>query len=202
MTPSTRVNSKALPDRLPPERLHLGERLRALRQARGMTLQQLADAANCSRSFLSMLERGQTDVSSTLLQRVAAAFHLSAADLLPDERRADFLKIVRRGEAPRTVELSPGIQVEVLFNSLLQKIQPVLLTLEPATEHRNDTGHAGEEFVYVLEGEIQLSVHDAPTRTLRSGDSAYYPCALPHRLGNAGKATARILTMSTPPRLV
>lgn len=201
MTPSTRANSKALPD-APPERLHLGERLRSLRQARGMTLQKLADAAKCSRSFLSMLERGQTDVSATLLQRVAAAFHLSAADLLPDEHRADSLKIVRHGEAPRTVELSPGIQVQVLFNNLLQKIQPVLLTLEPSTEHRNDTGHAGEEFVYVLEGEIQLTVNETPTRTLRSGDSAYYPSALPHRLGNAGKDTAQILTMSTPPRLV
>lgn len=202
MTPSTRVSNKALPERLPPERLNLGERLRALRQARGMTLQELADAADCSRSFLSMLERGQTDISATLLQRVAAAFHLSAADLLPDERRADVLQIVRHGEAPRTVELGAGIQVQVLFNNLLQKIQPVLLTLEPATEHRNDTGHAGEEFVYVLEGEVQLTVNEAPTRTLRSGDSAYYPSALPHRLGNAGKETARILTMSTPPRLV
>ncbi len=180
----------------------LGERLRALRQARGMTLQQLAEASQCSRSFLSMLERGQTDVSATLLQRLAAAFHLSAADLLPDEGRTDTLKIVRHGEAPRIVDLGPGVQVQVLFNDLLQKIQPVLLILEPASEQRNDTGHAGEEFVYVLEGEIQLTVHDSPTRTLRSGDSAYYPSALPHCLANAARESARILTMSTPPRIV
>ncbi len=194
---STHVRSDA-----PSAQLRLGERLRALRQARGMTLQQLADAASCSRSFLSMLERGQTDVSATLLQRLAAVFHLTASDFLPDEGRADFLKIVRHGEAPRTVELSPGIHVQLLFTDLLQKIQPVLLTLQPGTEQRNDTGHAGEEFVYVLEGEVQLNVHDAPTRTLRSGDSAYYPSALPHRMTNNARDVARILTMSTPPRLV
>lgn len=197
MIHSTPVKSKA-----DAGQSRLGERLRALRQARGMTLQQLAEASQCSRSFLSMLERGQTDVSATLLQRLAAAFELSAADLLPGEGHTDALKIVRHGEAPRVVELGPGVQVQVLFNDLLQKIQPVLLVLEPATEQRNDTGHAGEEFVYVLEGELQLTVHGSPTRTLRSGDSAYYPSALPHCLANAARERARILTMSTPPRIV
>ena len=197
MIHSTLVNGDA-----PSLRSRLGERLRALRQARSMTLQQLADASQCSRSFLSMLERGQTDVSATLLQRIAAVFYLSASDLLPDEGRTDILKVVRHGEAPRRVDLGPGVQVQVLFNDLLQKIQPVLLTLEAGSEHRNDTGHAGEEFIYVLEGEIQLTVHHSAARTLRSGDSAYYPSALPHRIGNEAKEAARILTMSTPPRLV
>ncbi|WP_344982458.1 XRE family transcriptional regulator [Deinococcus rubellus] len=186
----------------PPTRSRLGERLRALRQARGLTLQQLADASKCSRSFLSMLERGQTDVSATLLQRLAAAFQLSAADLLPDEARTDILKVVRHGEAPRSVQLGPGVQVQVLFTDLLQKIQPVLLSLEPGSEQRNDVGHAGEEFIYVLDGEIQLTVHHSAPRTLRTGDSAYYPSALPHCIGNVASSEARILTMSTPPRLI
>lgn len=197
MTPSTLAN----PDPTA-AKVRLGERLRALRQARGLTLQQVAEASGCSRSFLSMLERGQTDVSVTLLQSVAAVFNLSASDFLPDENNGNFLKVVRQGEAPRRVELSAGIHVDVLFTDLLQKIQPVLLTLEPGTEQRNETGHAGEEFIYVLAGEIRLTVHDSPARQLRAGDSAYYPSALPHHIANSSQAAAQILTMSTPPRLV
>ncbi|MBB6097075.1 transcriptional regulator with XRE-family HTH domain [Deinobacterium chartae] len=180
----------------------LGERIRALRLARGYTLQQVAERSGCSRSFLSMLERGQTDVSARLLQRIAQTFDLTASDLLPDSQRADFLKIVRAGEAPRTASLQPGVSAELLSTDLLQRIQPVLLTLAPGGRHTNETGHAGEEFLYVLEGEVELSVHDAPPKLLRAGDSAYYPSALPHRLINGGEVLARVLTISTPPRLV
>lgn len=197
MTPST----PATPDTTS-AKVRLGERLRALRQTRGLTLQQVADASGCSRSFLSMLERGQTDVSVTLLQNVAAVFNLTASDFLPDAGNGNFLKVVRQGEAPRRVGLGEGIHVDVLFTDLFQKIQPVLLTLAPGTEHRNETGHAGEEFVYVLSGEVRLTVHDAPARQLRTGDSAYYPSALPHHLANTSAETVTILTMSTPPRLV
>ena len=149
-----------------------------------------------------MLERGQTDVSATLLQRVAKVFGLSAADVLPEEGRAEFLQVVRHAEAPQTVDLAEGVQAQILFAGVTHKIQPVLLTLEVGSTQRNDTGHAGEEFVYVLAGEVRLTVHDAPPRTLRPGDSAYYPSALPHSLSNAGRDHARVLTLSTPPRLV
>lgn len=149
-----------------------------------------------------MLERGQTDVSATLLQRLAKVFGLSAADILPDEGRDEFLKIVRHGEAHHTVDLAEGVQAQVLFGDIAQKIQPVLLTLEAGCEQRNESGHAGEEFVYVIEGEVKLMVRDAPPRTLRPGDCAYYPSALPHGLENPTPNPARVLTLSTPPRLV
>lgn len=194
---STPVKAK-----LSPTRLTLGQRLRALRLARGLTLQSVAEGAQCSRSFLSMLERGQTDVSATLLQRIAKVFGLSAADILPDEGKAEYLQIVRHQEAPHTVRLDEGVQAQILFSGVAHRIQPVLLTLEANAAQRNDTGHAGEEFVYVLSGEVRLVVHDAPPRTLRPGDSAYYPSALPHSLSNAGRETAQVLTLSTPPRLV
>ena len=149
-----------------------------------------------------MLERGYTDVSATLLQRIAGVFKLTAADILPDTSRAEFLKVVRHQEAPATVVLAEGVRAEILFAGIAHMIQPVLLTLAVGSSQRNDTGHAGEEFVYVLAGEVRLKVHDAPARTLRSGDSAYYLSALPHSLSNVGPDQARVLTLSTPPRLV
>jgi glyoxylate utilization-related uncharacterized protein len=137
-----------------------------------------------------------------LLQRVTRVFGLSAADILPDEGQAEFLKVVRHQEAPQTVHLAEGVEAQILFSGVAHRIQPVLLTLAVGSSQRNETGHAGEEFVYVLAGEVRLVVHDAPPRTLRPGDSAYYPSALPHSLSNAGKTDAQVLTLSTPPRLV
>ncbi len=188
--------------RVPAAQPQLGQRIRALRTARGYTLAQLAALAGVSPSFLSMLETGKTSVAAPRLQAIAAAFHLSAADLLPDSGAQALIQTVRGDDALQLEGFVPGVRARMLARDLFRRIQPVLLELEPGASHVNEVGHAGEEFVYILRGTVELVVDRTQVATLRPGDGAHYPSALPHAYRNVGSVGAEILTVSTPPKPV
>lgn len=176
----------------------LGQRLRAVRHAHGYTLAEVAQRAGVSKSFLSMLETGHTNVSATRLQRLSAVFGLKTSDLLPDEAARELVRVVRRGAATPLSGFGDGVAARLLGLDVRRRLQPVVLTLAPGAEHETRVGHAGEEFVFVLSGSVSIQVdREAPVR-LEAGDSAYYPAALPHGYANLGTSTAELLTIATP----
>lgn len=177
---------------------YLGQRLRAARLARRYSLADVADLTGMSRSFLSMVENGKTNISATRLQKLANVFGLSISDLLPDEQSRHLIQIVRRGEGAALRGFSEGVTANLLIRDMQRRIQPVLLVLGPGRSHVNEHGHAGEEFVYVLEGTLEVSVDDAPFESLSAGDAAFYPSALSHRFHNPGPETCRLLTINAP----
>ena len=182
--------------------VRLGQRIRSLRLAKGYTLKQLATLAGLSTSFLSMLETGKTGVAASRLQAIAEVFGLALADLLPESGSQSLIQTVRVSRRPVVPNLGPGVQAEMLVRDLHRRIQPVLLSLEPGARHSNDVGHAGEEFVLVLEGEIALVVDGDQSTVLAQGDSAYYPSALSHSYENVGPGLAQLFTISAPPKLI
>jgi len=177
---------------------HLGQRIRAVRLARKYTLADVARLTGMSRSFLSMLENGKTNISAARLQRLASVFDLSISDLLPDERSRGLIQIVRQGQGPRLQGFAEGISANLLIRDMQRRIQPVLLVLQPGRSHRNTHGHAGEEFIYVLDGELEVSIDDGEFEMLAAGDAAFYPSALSHEFRNPGPEACRLLTISTP----
>ncbi len=180
----------------------LGERIRSLRQAKGYTLKQLSTLTGLSASFVSMLENGKTGVAAARLQRVAEAFGLSAADLLPAAGTGALIQTVRLDRRPNVRGLGEGVAAEMLVRDLDRRLQPVIITLAVGARHLNAIGHAGEEFVLVLSGSIELVVDGDESVVLEVGDSAYYPSALSHAYENVGSSEARLLTISTPPKMV
>ncbi len=179
----------------------LGLRLRALRQARGLSLRDLAARVPCSASFLSTLERGGTDVSATMLGKIARAVGLDAADLLPSSRGGQLVRLLRASQAAVS-PLAEGVTARLLDPDLSARIQPVLLTIAPGASQSNPVGHAGEDFLYLLEGQVELAVEGQLEIALAPGDAAVYPAALAHRVSNLGAAPALLLTISSPPRRV
>lgn len=180
----------------------LGQRIRSLRLAKGYTLKQLATLAGLSTSFVSMLETGKTGVAASRLQAIAEVFGLATADLLPEAGSQNIIQTVRVSRRPVVPNLAQGVHAVMLVRDLHRRIQPVLLSLEPGARHSNDVGHAGEEFVLVLEGEIALVVDGDQRTVLAQGDSAYYPSALSHSYENVGQGRAQLFTISAPPKLI
>lgn len=177
---------------------HLGRRLRAVRLARNYTIAEVAQLSDMSRSFISMLENGKTNISATRLQRLAAVFDLSMSDLLPDEQSRGLVQVVRGGKGATLRGFPEGVSAQLLVRDMQRRIQPVLLTLEPGSRHANEHGHAGEEFVFVLEGTLEISIDQGEHLALAAGDAAFYPSALSHEFRNVSGDTCRLLTISTP----
>jgi transcriptional regulator with XRE-family HTH domain len=181
-----------------PTQLELGVRIRALRQARGLTLRDVSQQAGVTESFLSQVERDVTSPSIATLQRIAHALDLSIAQLFAEEPETG--RVVRR-EARRTVAF-PGLKSvdEFLTSNMAGRLQVILSTIEPGggTGAEPYTHDSDEEVVVVLAGVLDLWIADE-RYVLREGDAITFPSRLPHWNMNHGDAPVKVLFCLTPP---
>ena len=178
--------------------LQLGPRIRSLRQARHVTLRELAERAGVTESFLSQVEREVTSPSIASVQRIARALDLGIADLFVDE--APLGRLVRKGDRRRVTY--PGLHAtdEFLTSGRSGRIQVILTTLEPGggTGEEAYTHESDEEVVIVLEGRLDLWVGDEH-HVLEEGDSITHSSRQPHHNRNPGPGRTVVLFCSTPP---
>ena len=178
--------------------LQLGSRIRALRQARHLTLRDVAERSGVTESFLSQVERDVTSPSIATVQRIARALDLSIAQLFVEQ--PELGRVVRR-EARRRVEY-PGLQAvdEFLTANDAGRLQVILSTIQAGggTGPEPYTHESDEEVVVVLSGVLDLWVGDEHY-VLREGDTITYPSRLPHWNMNHGDRPAVVLFCLTPP---
>ena len=77
-------------------------------------------------------------------------------------------------------------------------MEPILITLAPGGKSDLDEPHAGEEFGYVLEGEITLKLNNKKYK-VKKGDSFYYLAHVQHQIENNTNKKALVIWISTPP---
>jgi len=172
----------------------LGTRLRNLRSKRGLSLSAVAAATGVSVGFLSALERGQTSASVGTLRKLARFYSLNILDFF--NPTAANPRRVSPGER-KVLEAGPGVTMELLAwgNTVME---PHLFRIKPGATSGGSYQHEGEEFLYILEGKLEISLDGDQVR-LRSGDSFYFESATPHRWSNPGHKETRVLWVNTPP---
>ena len=77
-------------------------------------------------------------------------------------------------------------------------MEPILVQLQPGQSMPEDKPHEGEEFGYVLDGEIRLH-YGEDVYTVRKGDSFIFPANRKHKISSACKKVSSILWISSPP---
>lgn len=162
----------------------VGPALRAIRLARNLTIAEVARATGISASFLSLVENGKSDITIGRVTRLVQFFEISLTDLLP-AAQGSHPDIIRKGEHRRLRSPEEGMDIQILTPENGPTMMPMLLEFEPGGGRKEFSRHAGEEFVYVLDGELILELEGSEPRRLRAGDSAYYPGDRPHLWGNA-----------------
>jgi len=179
-------------------------RLKQLRNRKKLTLQQLAQKAGCTKSYISQLEKGTSSPSVSMLGRLAEALEIPVADLVRDEGGGDQGNWHLRKSDRRTIHYPDGkITSQLLTKGVFQKkMQPLLSVIEPGGM-LNDSGNmshpkGAEEFVLVLRGEIEFEI-GSKIISLKQEDTLYFDGELPHRWKNIGKVTAEVLFVWTPP---
>jgi transcriptional regulator with XRE-family HTH domain len=191
------VETTSSPAQAAPE-LQLGPRIRALRQARHLTLRQLAERAGVTESFLSQVEREVTSPSIASVQKIARGLDLAIAELFTEE--VPHGRLVRRGDRRRIAYPGLGAVDEFLTSGLDGRMQVILSTIEPGggTGDEPYAHDSDEEVVIVLSGRLELWVADE-RYILEEGDSVTYSSRLKHRNRNIGDRTALVLFCLTPP---
>ncbi len=175
----------------------LGRKLRQLRKQQGLTLRQVAQKAECSPSYLSMVENGKLDPSISRLKRIAEGLGLTIREIF-QEPRAE--KIVIRRAERQTVRFPASLlTIEILVPQLPSKLMDArLAVVAPGGGSEGDYHHPGEEFGLVMKGELELIVNGVKY-TLRQGDSFYFPSPLSHSFHNPGSEEAQVLWVNCPP---
>lgn len=166
----------------------LGRCVQELRHDRGLTLQQLADAADVSVSMLSSVERGLKAPTVVVLARVADGLGVALAELVA--RPEDHRLIVRRAADQDTVDEPGGWQ-----RTILTPVVPgvnfewIRTTLPPGCDAGEFPAYApgSHEFVAVESGTLRLTVADR-TVDLDAGDSVYFAAEVPHAYANPSDA--------------
>ncbi len=179
----------------------LGERLRELRQAQGMSQGRLAELAAVTKSFVSQLERGKAMPSVTTIRRLTNALGLTLANLfaeLPESQPHH--PIVVRAEHRRTIA-TPGrnVQLLLLAPNVNRAMEPIYNILLPGQATADEPmAHEGEEWLYVVKGTALLIVGEEQM-TLHPGDAAYFESRVPHRLVNVDDKPVEVIWVVTPP---
>ncbi len=174
------------------------ENLRAAREKQGFSIQELAQKTGISQSELEQVEAGQSMLPLGQVIKLSKVLSLKMADMISvgdksftivraDERS----KVQRFGKAKQAshgyeyVSLAPGKKDRLM--------EPFLVTLHPASSDE-PSSHDGQEFIYVLEGEMEVLVDDARD-VLKPGDSIYYDSSTTHLVRAHGDKPARILAV-------
>ncbi|KQQ05763.1 MULTISPECIES: cupin domain-containing protein [unclassified Rathayibacter] len=185
----------------------LGPRIRALRLEQSLSLRQLASRSGLSVGFLSQVERGLSSIALSSLHSVADALGVSLAALFGEKTPAATQETVspdevvftisRAGERPARRE-STGRHYELLSaRSPGLVLEPMLVYIEPGGAKEAASPHAGEEFAYVLRGELIYEVAGREHR-LGPGDSLYLRSNVPHTFYNDGDETTVVVSVVTP----
>lgn len=180
----------------------VGAHIRVLRKERGLTLNQLSDAAGLSIGLVSQLERGLANPSFSALVQVAHALEIPVGRLfhVQEQRRSP---VVRRDER-RKID-GHGISgtecgtFELMTPDLDGALEATWVETPPgydtsATPYR----HNGEEFGVVLSGTKDVYL-DGVRYRLGPGDSIRYASTIPHWYVNPGEETCTAIWVSTPP---
>lgn len=174
--------------------IKIGGKLRNLRLQNNLTQAELADRCELSKGFISQLESDQTSPSLSTLEDVLNSLGTNFKDFFNEEST----KVVYTDEDVCVKEFD-GYTVDWLVaDSQKNDMEPIIVTLESGGETNIDDPHSGEEFGYVLAGNIVLYLGDKKFRVKR-GESFYFQASKPHRLVNNGKLPAKILWITTPP---
>jgi transcriptional regulator with XRE-family HTH domain len=165
--------------------------LRAVRRQRGLTLASLAEQTGLTKSYLSKIERHRSTPSIAVALKVARALEVDVAQLFSDQSGDEKVAIDRAGDrrdigSERFVALAPAV--------LGKSMSPFIVRpAETADEPR--PVHAGQEFVFVHTGTVELDYGDH-TVTLEAGDSAYFDASVSHQLRAVGKVEAEVLVVA------
>lgn len=160
----------------------IGERLRGLREVLDIPLTQMAEVCGVTVEHYMKIESGESDPSVYRLNKISKRYGIALDVLLfGSEPRMQSYYVTRKGQSP-TVEHRNNYEYQSLASGFMKRMVNAFLTkIAPLPEGRtySKNSHEGQEFFYVLEGVLELTI-DERVIVLNPGDSIYFDSSHPH----------------------
>ena len=184
-----------------------GDVIRSVRKQRGMTLSDVSQKTGFAVSTISKLEKGQASLSYDKLVAISKALNADISELLEPTPRAaggaslGGRRVVHRAGEGQAVETRSYRQTYLANELLNKKLIPIVAELRARTlaefvaEFGGLIRHPGEEFVLVLDGEIEFHTDLYAPLRLAAGDSLYFDSTMGHAYLKASDQICRVLAV-------
>jgi transcriptional regulator with XRE-family HTH domain len=173
---------------------HVPERIKELREILEISALDMAKDTNISYETYCKYEKGELDIPISVLYTIAGRLGTDVTVLLTgEEARMNSAAVCRKGKGVQ-IERYPGYEFSSLaYNFINRTIEPLLVTLDSSRPPAAPVSHSGQEFNFVVEGQVKVTVAKAE-HILSPGDSVYFDARLPH-CQSAVNGTAQFLTI-------
>ena len=182
----------------------IGAKIKTMRETKGLSLEEIAERSGLSVEQIQSIETDQNLPSLGPLIKVARALGVRLGTFMDD---SDALgPVVCRAadrEKQRTISFSNGAadaRRHMEYHPLAQQkagrhMEPFIIDINPEEKHEYQlSAHEGEEFIYVMEGEVEI-VYGKDTYSLNEGDSIFYDSIVKHHVHGAPGKSAKILAV-------
>ena len=185
-------------------RRYVGQRIKKLREAQDMTLQQVSALTGIESRLLASYEEGTAVPAIGALIQLSRVFGSKMEGLLHGGAIvSESLTICRAGESFSSstqgdTEQSYSYTPLTRPGTAGHLMEPFLLAFDPKVPRGAAITHPGQEFVYVVDGTLEL-LYDGDLYRLEKGDSAYLDCSRPHTYHGLGDQVAHMLAVVASP---
>lgn len=173
-----------------------GQKIKRLREKKGLRLEDLANQTGFSAEYLQQIENHEEIPPVAAILQISRALSLDAGDFLTTKQRdvSEHKKVESYEKRTRSYayrSLSPGARTKHL--------RAFLVSIDPRQDHDMvEYRHDGEEFIYVLKGKVEVTV-GVHVNHLASGESLHFNSGIRHMLRNPGAKKAELLVILYTP---
>ena len=175
--------------------MNLGNKIKEKRKLLNLTQQELANRCELTKGYISQLESDSVSPSLETLEIILEVLGTSLSDFFREE---NYTNIIFTKEEQYEKEFDLYNQTWLIPTAQEHMMEPILVKLKKDAETFHDYPHTGEEFGYVVEGEI-LVVYGDKRFVCKKGESFYFVANKDHYIKNNTDKEAKIIWVSCPP---
>lgn len=175
--------------------MDIGLKIKELRTLRGLTQEELANRCELTKGYISQLENDLTEPSISTLEIILLALGSNFSEFFSKEKeeqiifsKDDYFEKIEEGQKTKWL----------VVNSQKNEMEPILVELSKGSQTEKDLPHEGEEFGYVLQGNVELVI-GKNTYKCGKGETFYFVSNKTHYIKNISEGESRIIWVSSPP---
>ena len=176
--------------------MNIGTKIKECRQQLGLTQKELADRCELTKGYISQLENDLTSPSIATLIDILYALGTDLKEFFSDIEKEEKISFNKNEFIEKATD--DYVLNWLVPNAQKNQMEPLHIKLMAGKSSEEDFPHEGEEFGYVIKGEITVFLGKRKIK-VKKGESFYYTASKMHRIVNTGKIDAEFIWVSSPP---
>src|SRR5690554_2421374 len=179
--------------------MNIGKKIRSLRLGMNLTQEELANRLELTKGYISQLENNLTSPSINTLFAILEVLGVRPYEFFERPEDEDQPIVYGKDDFYEKESEELGFVISwIVPNALKYEMEPIIIEIKPGGQSEIDDSHPGEEFGYILEGQVTL-VLNKKRFIVKKGETFYYHANKEHYLVNNGNQVAKVWWISTPP---